>query len=364
MTSDAVQALRLTDEHVPALARFFQTVWNASSTNRPTIHPETPAFGVLRDGELLGYVGTLPLRLWNGVNEQTAHWMKGLMVLPDYRNSGIGYFVLQEAMRHLNLAGSLSVAPAAHRLFQAVGFQDLGPLPNQILLLRPADVLRRLDLKAIGLSRLPPAVSMALTLSRTQAMSATAGVAYSSAIKGWHGLLRRRSRKLDLDTVLPDDAELDTLWAHMRDAVPASPVRDSLHIKTRYFDRSNGPYSCLAVRDHNELVALAVVRHPGDTIDPRLRGIRVAVMSELVARPDHTDAIMAAVGGAESIARDRGAHALICSVSHRQVFKRLRHQGYATLPGTVRVLMKTGGGFPPAVHDWWISRGDGEADGV
>ena len=83
--------------------------------------------------------------------------MKGFMVLPEHRNGPIGYLVLKEAVRRLGIAAVLTVADPSRRLFEAMGFRNLGMLSNQILPLRPARIAASIDAEALGKSRRLPA---------------------------------------------------------------------------------------------------------------------------------------------------------------------------------------------------------------
>src|SRR5512138_1676861 len=88
----AAETVRLEERHRGAIEAFFREVWNAPP---PPLDPAAPGFGLLIEGRLAGYIGTLPVRFWDGVQEHSGHWMKGLMVLPQYRNGGIGFLVLR-----------------------------------------------------------------------------------------------------------------------------------------------------------------------------------------------------------------------------------------------------------------------------
>jgi len=52
------------------------------------------------------------------------------MVLPEYRNGPIGYRVLKELVGQLRRSVVLTVAPASVRLFEALGYANLGVVPN------------------------------------------------------------------------------------------------------------------------------------------------------------------------------------------------------------------------------------------
>jgi len=53
-------------------------------------------------------------------------------------------------MKQVGVAAVMTVAPAARRLFQAVGFKDLGAVPNYVSVIRPTRVLRAIDVERLG----------------------------------------------------------------------------------------------------------------------------------------------------------------------------------------------------------------------
>ena len=176
----AVQVLRAGEEHDAAVAEFIRATWDphataesvrrsrlsAAAVNPASPGEESPNFIFLQDGKVLGYVGTIPIRVWTGNGERPAHWVKGLMVLPEFRNGPVGFLVLKEAARNLDCSMALAVLPVVVGLFERLGFSDLGILPNFVRVLRPARLLHRLRLAEVGFFRLPPWLLQAAALGQ------------------------------------------------------------------------------------------------------------------------------------------------------------------------------------------------------
>jgi GNAT superfamily N-acetyltransferase len=145
------------EAHAEALAAFIRAVWNPAATAtsvlaaravgarhnvaEPGVAP--PTWIALRAGQVLGYVSTLSARFSNGTRDWPGYWLKGLMVLPEFQSGPIGYHVLKAATDALPLSGGLAVAPAARRLFTALGYKDCGAIDNWLRPLRPARILDR-----------------------------------------------------------------------------------------------------------------------------------------------------------------------------------------------------------------------------
>lgn len=355
-TETSVTAVRIEQRHEAALAQFFKEAWSAPA---PPPDPAAPAFALLADGRMVGYIGTLPVRFRAGDREFPGHWMKGFMVLPEYRNGGVGFLVLKRALEELPVAGSLSVAPSARRLFTATGFSELGVLSNQITLLRPEHIFCALDPAALGL-RLPPFALKGVRGAQRIGAAALAGLAIGALFGLWRFVTRLDTASLRLAVARPDPGAVDRLWRRLRGVMPAGVVRDADH-----FTRYGQGYRFITAHDGAVLEGLAVIRTPRADGDPRLRGIRVAVLSELLAAPDNHRVQRGLLRAAEAAAREAGADALLCSATHGGLRRLLARQGYLPFPGNVCLLVR---GLPEEacrpIDEWWLTRGDGHADEV
>jgi GNAT superfamily N-acetyltransferase len=377
----AVQVLRSGDEHDAAVAEFIRATWDSRATTE-SVHrsrlsaaaanpvspgEESPNFVFLQDGRVLGYVGTIPIRVWNGKNERPAHWVKGLMVLPEFRNGPVGFLVLKEAVRNLECSMALAVLPVVVGLFERLGFSDLGMLPNFVRVLRPARVLGGIRLGEVGFSRLPQWFLQAAALAQRTGLAAGAGLCAGGLARLWIAARGGFPHSLAIETSAPAPAEMDALWQRTRATLSASLVRDSRYLNWRYPSDESGAYRFLAVREGGDVTALAVVRRPRAEGDPRLHGIAVATISEWIFPLDRPQAGLAALAGAEQLARGFGADALLCSAGHPASLSLLRRRGYWKAPANVHLLVRDPAKpplLPGSLSDWWITRGDSNADEV
>lgn len=372
-----VAAVPVEDHHIEALAEFMRAAWGAGTTpddirsarkraetsNRVTPGEPPPAFIFLDGATVAGHVGTIPTLLWSAGRETRTHWIKGLMVLPQYRNGPVGFMLLREAITQVDHAMALVVDPAACRLFEALGFRNLGVLPNYLRLIDPVRVLRRLDLEALGMSggRLTRAF---VSIAQRTGGATLAGSLGSAGIRLWTAL-GGRHRGVHLETGCePDPDQCTELWEGMRSEIEASPIRDGRYVLARYRGERDD-YRWAAVRQGDQLRGLAVVRSPNKRGDPRLRGIRVATLSELLYPPSDTRIGIAVLAAAEQAAREVGADALLCTTSHHKLAVLLRRRAFVPIPGNLRFLLRVppGGQAPPAdLTSWWLTRGDSRAD--
>jgi hypothetical protein len=142
-------------------------------------------------------------------------------------------------------------------------------------------------------------------------------------------------------------------------------VRDGAQLTRRY--SQNGEYVFVHVRSAGRLAGLGVVKRAREQGDPRLRGIRISTLSDLLYQPADSRTGLAILRGAERAARELGADALLSSASAAPIQALLRRRGYLPLPTNLRVLARLPAGAPPApgtLAQWWMTRGDSGGDGV
>ena len=367
-------------EHDSALAEFFRSTWDSEATpdsvrrsriaaaaaNVVSPGVEPPTFLFFQDSKVIGYVGSIPVRAWNETTEQPAHWVKGLMVLPEFRNGPIGFLLLKEAVRHLDYSMALAVLPVVVGLFERLGFTDVGMLANYVRILRPAHTFRRLRLADVGFSRLPTWLLRGVELTQRAGVASAVGLCADASTHLYAAALGGFPRTLVIEHSVPEPSELDGLWCRARRTIPAGLVRDSRYLNVRYPSRERD-YQYVSVRSGREIGSLAIVKRPRSLSDPRLHGLTVATVSEWIFPLDFPEAGLAALAGAEMAARHFGADALLCSACHSASLTLLKRRGYWKVPANVHLLVRAP--HQPSVlshglADWWISRGDSNADEV
>jgi hypothetical protein len=320
----------------------------------------------ISDGEVLGHLGCIPARFWDGNHEHVGSWFNGFMVLPEHRNGPVGFSVLKEAIRKESLAAVLTVAEPSRRLFRALGFTDFGPVPNYLLLLRPGVVLRAIDFHNLGLGGSSRLASVLRLVQRTRT-APLIGALVGTGLAAWK-FVRRLGIPgvvgIELTGSLPSSEELSGLWRSIRTRLAGAQVRDASYIEWRYAKGTDYEFS--AARRNGELCGLAVVRRPRERSDERLAGLRVATVSDILFRPADVAAGVAALAGAERVARRMDADVLLCTASHAALVAALRHRAFVRLAGNVHFMLRDAAtrDWPLALSDWWLTRGDADADGT
>lgn len=365
VASNKIELRRVATDDLPMVAAFYRTAWHeggdespTQSTPRPEWFERAPAVIAIQGDRIVGYLGTLPMRLWKNGREVDAHWFKGFMVVPEFRNGPIGFALVREAMKYVNDVAVLTVQAASWRLFQAAGLTLVGTVPNYLRLLRPARVAQTLDLARVPLGRIP---SWAISSARVAQRVGVAGL--GGAIAGLGASLaagvRGAGESVTTSGMNGADAAMDATWAQMRDATRYAQARDAAYVRERYADESVFRCSCVSGKVGS---AFTMVRRPRAGGDERLSGLSVAVLSDLMAPLDQAGLILSAVRRAEDDARALGADAIVCSASHPSLGRLLKRRSWIQIPANLQFLMRVKDAPPATLADWWLTRADGNSD--
>ena len=378
-TKPKLQVLDGAEVPAEALAAFFREVWDQRATaesvsrgrreaaisNLAEPGVEVPTAVVLVDDRVVGYCSTLPIEIWDGRAGQPGYWVKGLMVLPEYRNGPIGYLVLKALVGRLPRSAALTVAPASLRLMEALGYANLGTLPNYAYVLRPGRLASKAPTAWLE-QRFPDAFASAVRWAQRSGLLAVSGTAIGLGICAITGVyaLPQLGLSVSHSDQLPPPDDLDRLWLDVRCSRWSRVVRNARYLNHRYCqDR----YHFVTVKDRGVLRALAVLRAPREQTDDRVRGVSLGTLSDLVVRRGDWRAATAATRGATALARQLGGDALLASTSSRWIGRLLVSQAWLPLPGNLRFLVRDRDAahpWPTDLGQWWLMRGDGESDGA
>lgn len=381
-TRPRLEVLSVSQVDAGALADFYRAVWNPEATAEwvlasreaarlgneaaPGVVP--PAFAAVQGDRVLGYVGSIPIRLSDGRQEWPGYWIKGLMVRPEVRNGPIGFLVLKEAVRHIPRSVVLTVAPASRRLFGALGYTDFGALPNWIRPLAGARIAVRADPSRLGLDGLPAWTGSVHRLAGRTGLLGLGGAVAGALLDGIAKASRLGGRyqtgRLDPELVA---GHLDRLWPAIRSRLGSAVVRDARYLLKRYVEGRGHRYLWTGAWEGDTLAGVAIATRARDETDPRLQGLRVAALADLWFDPARPGLGRALLGGVEDAARRDGADAVLATTAAPAAVAALRWQGYLPLPGNVHFFLRDtagGTGLAGGLDRWWLQRGDGESDAV
>ncbi len=381
--TDKIEIAEMQDMHCAAVAEFFAQVWDPNATEASVrsgrqaamaANPFQPGQNIptilfLSNGKVLGYVSSIPVSLWTGAEQQPAFWVKGLMVLPEHRNGPIGYYLVKELMKRTPCALSLTVSDGSRRLFTGLGFKELGRLSNHLQLLRPGRIAHKLDLRALGLGGIPAWVPKLAAVSQKTGIALVAGSMGGLAFNTMRALTRPSLTRFEVSQAQtwPADDELDLLWHRMASQIKNAAVRDSRYLPWRYPIGGSNAYGIVTVRHQGKLAGIGILRRPSSHGDPRLRGIRIATLSDILYDLNDPDTGIAVLKACRKLGANFDADAILCSTGNRQLGKALTREGYLPAPANLYFLWREPGGkygLSNNSGDWWLTRGDMNADEV
>lgn len=383
--SEPLRVRRLGQEDAGSIAEFFRAAgWDPHATPEGAremlralaaenpFEPgnEPPTVGVFVGARLTGFVTTIPTRFWNGREYTAGHWLKAYTVLEEFRNGPVAYLLLKEMMKHVGLAASMPVPLGARQLSTALGMLDLGAVRDYITPLRPARILRKLDINRFQhLNALPSAISVAVKVAKIPPFAHALGAVITGCLTALRlpSIVSARQMTTQLKEQLPCEAALDNLWARARRAKGHSATRSGAYLRWRYERGAQGHY-CFASAWHGEdLVGLAVLAHPKRPDDSRIAGLGIGSVVDLVLDPDYPAALAGVLGVARGWARSASYDALLLTASHGALRGPLLRAGYLPISGNIHLLLRDPRGrfgFSTDLDSWMVTRGDAWGDHV
>lgn len=371
------------EQDAGSIAEFFRTsAWDDNATPEGVremfrsaaaenpFEPGTgpPIVGVFIGARLVGFVSAIPTRFWNGKEHVAAHWLKGFEVLAEHRNSPIGFLLLKEMLKHVDLVASMPASLTARQLSAALGMRDLGAVRDYIEPLRPARILSKLDIQRLDhLNVLPRTVSLAAKVAKIPPFTYAIGALISLGLTMVRlpNALAGRRLTTQLGEKLPREAALDSLWVRAQPALGASAARSGAYLRWRYERGGHGRYWFASVWHGDDLVGLAVLAHPQRPDDSRIAGLGIGSVVDLVLDPACPHALTSLLRIARRWARSANYDALLLSASHRALSRPLLRAGYIQMPGNIHLMLRDPGGkygLSTDMDAWMATRGDAWGD--
>jgi hypothetical protein len=382
---EPLRVRRLGEEDAGAIAEFFRAAaWDPNATPEGAremlrtlaaenpFEPGTgpPTVGVFVGARLAGFVTTIPTRFWNGKEYAAGHWLKGYTVLEEYRNGPIAYLLLKEMMKHVGLVASMPAPLGARQLSTALGMRDLGAVRDYIEPLRPARILRKLDIGRFEhLNALPRAVSVAVKVAQIPPFAHAVGALITLSLTALRlpSMVSGRRLTTQLGERLPGEAALDGLWARAQRAQSHSATRSGAYLRWRYARGAQAHYCFASAWRGEDLVGVAVLAPPQRPDDSRIAGLGIGSVVDLVLDPDCPGALPAVLVVARRWARSANYDALLLTASLGALRGPLLRAGYLRMPGNIHLLLRDPGGaygLSTNLDAWMVTRGDAWGDHV
>lgn len=287
-------------------------LWSWQYDQNPSHGAESPAFLFVDPPQVLGLLGTIPVEVWAGGALCRGSWGIDVVSHPDFRNAGIGGYLVMEWDRATPVSLSLGVTNMALEVFQASERVFAGAIPVFKRVLAPRKVLER-RFRSKLLANLAGLLVSWRTKRAVHAGSFPPALAFER-----------------LDRFGP---ELDALWERARREYPFAVHRSSSYLAWRFDERPNGSYGLYCVTRDGELVGYVVT----NAIDRD--GLRMGYIADVFCLREPVLVEFALAKAVEALAAE-GADLVECLASHVDYQRALLRTGFFKRPSTTRFLYK------------------------
>jgi GNAT superfamily N-acetyltransferase len=257
-------------------------------------HETDPTIWIALDGaRVIGEIAVQDGALWLEGDRIPAGWIVDVMVDPAYRGRGLGHRIHQAVMAERPVLVTLTMAPATRRMAERAGCLTLGPTRQFILPHRVSvgTVKRFLHYKAQTGSVRRAAVLRAFNASILGPMGVAGCMRMVTGLRRWWHA-PRRPVGLRVSEVDRFPADMDALWADVRDGFTAVFERSAAFLNWRFVDAPGLTYRRFLLEREGKLVGYLVTR----------RGVAqelpLGVIVDVFADPTDTEALTALVAKA------------------------------------------------------------------
>ena len=366
-----------------AFARFCQVVWpnsrdRATSSaqgpeeargNQTGDTQDCPTFVFVKGDDIVGHVTTVPVRIASFGRTNSAHWIVGLMVLPEHRNSLVAPMLIKEVNQQLDCALSLHVEQPVLRILTGLKWFHKGVLPQYLRILNASEVSR--NLRALGVKALvgDSANSTAGRLGGwvTSFGRVVGGWALGAGQALWVALTyvaRPGAVRADVREENEFDESYDQLWRSVCARFGACVARDRKYLEER-FARHPGGYRIFSCRQNDRLLGYCILKTKKFTNDPRLGNMRIGTIADCLFDPTGPAVLQRTVQRVLEICAEEKLHAVLCTSSHAAVRRVLRANGFLAIPGNLQFALHNRLNVPLQdipLESWHLMRGDSDAD--
>jgi len=351
-----------------ACDRFVQRMWprrgrHVAGAAAPEADTRPPRVLFVKGGEVIGHLATLPVTLSVAGRTADAHWVVGLMVVPEYRNRPIAPLLVKKMTETLDVGLTLHVEAAAVRIFEGLGWRHLGVIPQYVRILNAGAVVRTFS--RTGRAYLPARWSWLWPLV-TRTSRGVAGVA-TAVFAGLAALAGLTHRRRPGETIVeergfgPDHVALAD---RVKGKFAVWVCRDEAYLRAHYCDGA-GDYRLLAYREGETLRGYCVLRLKQFAADPRMGDLRMGTIVDCVFDPDDPGVVHALLNASVELCRRESMDVVFCSASHRRLRRHLLGNGFLPMRGTLHVAYHDRTGRITAdarLDSWHVMRGDSDAD--
>ncbi len=303
---------------------------------------ETPRVWLVSDNDsIVAHHGAQYVRLQVDGEEVNTAWFVETMVLPEYRDRGLGAEMLLKSRQDMPLNLSLGQTSEMRSINLRAGWETVAPLETYLLMLQPMHVLR---------GKVPGALA--------------------PVASAWNQM-QQMTKRLLADAPMPNirvskiehyDSRHDQLWRVASQDYPCAVVRDAAYMEWKYVDQPGQAYTRLDVLAGEELIGSLVLKIFERDAVYQYRRLQIVEMVSPTS-PDHLASVLNA---AIEHGRQHDVDAIFMHLINDSIEKALRKSGFMRRQPTRHLLVSRCpemGEFPILDrHQWLITGGDSDID--
>lgn len=312
--------------------------WDWQYRRNPNNPGHEPEIWVAREGPaIVGQYATMPVKVSIRGRETQGSWGMDVMVAPERQRQGLGEVLFRTWDRNVGASLGLGLSDASYRLFQKMGWPDVGPI---------ACLVKPLTRRALRRPTWPLALNRlvsALTLPVVKIVA------------------RTRPLRAEVRLIQRFDDSFTALWEALAPAFDFAVRRDAAYLNWKYVSAPHVRYSIAALRRDDRNVGYAVYRHVHEP-----RG-RVTLLVDFLADPADEDGLSTLLNWVDREARQVDSDKIRAFAMHAAFRRVLRHSGYFQVKSTMEFVVKVNGidvepAFYEAIDRWHVTLGDSDQD--
>jgi GNAT superfamily N-acetyltransferase len=312
--------------------------WEWQYRRNPNNPGGEPEIWIAREGPaIIGQYATMPVRLDVKGREVRGSWGMDVMVAPERQRRGLGEVLFRTWDRNVGASLGLGLSDASYRLFQKLGWPDVGPVP---CLVKP---LTRRAFRhprwPVPINRLISAVTWPLVVI----------------------IARARPLRAEVRMVQRFDDSFTHLWDKLASKFDLAVRRDAAYLNWKFVGAPHVRYSVAALLREGQTAGYAVYRHLHEP-----RG-RVTLLVDFLADPDDEEGFETLLRWVDREARHEDSDKIRAFAMHAGFRHLMRRSGYFQVKSTMEFVVKVNGAeVPPDFYEntdtWHVTLGDSDQD--
>lgn len=303
--------------------------WEWANVKNPNIDGFQSSAWICRENiskRIVGHFGIIPISLKYRDNYYPAAWGRDLIVLPEFRNLGIGPFLVASVLRDVRDKAAIfliaGVRDHVYHMYKNLGFTDMGHIPLYVRVNRAYPIIH------------------AKIASRP--IASFLGMLGDSAAKLFYmpaqiqRYIRRKSGNVYIEEITHFDGSFDKLWEEASASFDLIARRDREYLNWRFVDQPHRRYKIFKAsdKDGGDAVGYVVLREGVS------RGLRVGVVTDILASPDSNKDVMKSLAdfAVSHFAKVNDIAFIRCDMLNKNVGLDLRKCAFIGIPSRDRLM--------------------------